>query len=124
MESFDAAGRYREKVLRLTPELKRKSWSRPVVKQAEIRGQSISGMTELKQLLREQHADDFAHGFSASMLSFALGRPLSYREDDAVNALAGDFKKNEYRMAALISSIVISPEFRHPNMKQRKKNDE
>jgi len=113
MESFDAAGKFREKVMRLTPELARKRWLRPVVNQTQIRGQNLSGMNALRQLLRESHADDFSRGFSRSMLSFALGRPLSYREDDAVAALAADFTQNHHQMAALIKAIVLRAEFRH-----------
>ena len=115
MESYDATGKFRERVIRLTPELSRKRWVRPVVKQTEIRGRTLSGMTALRTLLRESHAEDFSQGFSSSMLSFALGRPLSYREDDAVTALAAEFQENNYTMAALIKAIVLRPEFRHPN---------
>ncbi|MEO2013931.1 MAG: DUF1592 domain-containing protein [Fuerstiella sp.] len=117
MESFGATGLIRERILRLTPEQKVTRRSLTVVNETEIRGQKITGMDELQTLLREQHADDFARGFSTSMFSFALGRQLSYREDDAVAALADDFKKSEYRMADLIRAIVLRPEFRHPNGK-------
>ena len=68
--------------------------------------------------LRERHAEDFARGFTASMFSFALGRELSYREDDAVAALAERFEATDYRMAGLVEAIVLSPEFRHPNGKE------
>ena len=74
-------------------------------------------MSELQKLLREKHAKDFASGFSASMLSFALGRPLSYKEDETLTRLAGQFAESDYRMASLIDEIVRLPEFRHPNNK-------
>ncbi len=54
------------------------------------------------------------------MLSFALGRPLSYQEDDAVGGLADHFEKNDHRMADLIEAIVLRPEFRHPNKVSKK----
>ena len=115
MEAFDATGKVRKRILRLTPDQKVKRRSLPVVNETEVRGQTVAGMDELRQLLRERHADDFARGFSASMLSFALGRPLSYREDVALAALADQFKKEDYRMAELIQAIVLRPEFQHPN---------
>ncbi|MFT5470460.1 MAG: hypothetical protein ACI8UO_005588 [Verrucomicrobiales bacterium] len=114
MESFDAAGKVRAKILRLIPEEK-KRLNLAVVNQAEIRGQPVVGIDELRQLLREKYEDDFAIGFSASMFSFALGRPLSYNEDQPLEELADEFKQKKFRMADLIEAIVLRPEFRHPN---------
>ena len=51
------------------------------------------------------------------MLSFALGRPLSYQEDKTLAQLTKEFEKNDYRMASLIDEIVRLPLFRHPNQK-------
>ena len=53
------------------------------------------------------------------MLSFALGRPLSYKEDETLTRLAGQFSESDYRMASLIDEIVRLPEFRNPNNKIR-----
>ena len=117
MESFGATGLIRERILRLTPDQKVKRRYHTVVNEIEIRGKKIAGMDELRNMLREQHADDFGRGFSRSMFSFTLGRPLSYREDDAVAALADHFKKHKYRMTDLINAIVLRSEFRHPNGK-------
>jgi hypothetical protein len=117
MESLDAAGKFREKILRLTPDRKIKRRSLRVVDETEVRGSPVHGMNELQNLLRQKHAKDFARGFSASMLSFALGRPLSYVEDKAVTRLAKQFAGSDYRMAKLIDEIVRLPEFRHPNKK-------
>ncbi len=115
MEAYDATGMFRQRILRLTPGEKIKRRNLPVVNETEIRGRTVAGMDELRALLREQHADDFARGFSGAMFSFALGRPLNYREDDAVTAITNQFKQNKHRMADLIEAIVLRPEFRHPN---------
>ena len=117
MESLDAAGKFRDKILRLTPEHKIKKRSLRVIDETEVRGSPVKGMAELQKLLREKHAKDFAQGFSSSMLSFALGRPLSYVEDKAVDHLTEQFADDDYRMAKLIEEIVRLPEFRHPNQK-------
>jgi hypothetical protein len=119
MEAYGATGLPRERILRLSPEAKVKKRSLPVVDQAEIRGQAVAGMDALQRLLMEQHADDFARGFSASLFSYALGRPLSYREDAALAALAAHFKQHDYRMDELIEAIVLRPEFRHPHGAER-----
>lgn len=119
MESLDATGKFRERILRLTPEAQIKRRSLPVVDETEIRDQPVAGVDQLLTLLRAEHADDFARGFSASMFSFALGRELTYREDDAVAALADQFTKTDHRMAGLIEAIVLRPEFRNPNGKEQ-----
>ena len=115
MESLGATGLPREKILRLIPGKKVSRKYHPVTDEAEIRGDSVHGMEALKKLLREKHAGDFARGFSGSIFSFALGRPLGYREDAAIDQLAKEFKESDYRLTALIQSIVLRPEFRHPN---------
>jgi DNA-directed RNA polymerase subunit F len=51
------------------------------------------------------------------MLSFALGRPLSYKEDEAVAYLARQFAYDDYQISQLIEEIVRLPEFKHPNQK-------
>lgn len=117
MESYDAAGKLRDKVLRLTPDQQVKRRILRVFDESEARGSPVKGMKELQNLLREKHAKDFARGFSSSMLSFALGRPLSYQEDKTLAQLTNDFEKSDYRMAQLIDEIVRLPAFRHPNKK-------
>ncbi len=112
MESFDATGKSRKKILRILTEPK-KRLNLPVVQQTEIRGRSIHSMNDLKELLREECSDEFASGFSASLLSFALGRPLTYKEDSTLDSITEHFQKSDYRMAALINAIVLTPEFRH-----------
>ena len=117
MESYDAAGKLRDKVLRLTPDQQVKRRILRVFDESEARGSPVHGMKELQTLLREKHAKDFAHGFSSSMLSFALGRPLSYQADKVLAHLTGEFEKSDYRMASLIDEIVRLPAFRQPNKK-------
>ncbi len=119
MEAFDATGKARKKILKIVPDQK-KRLQLPVVDKTEIRDTPVSGMTELRKYLRANHAKDFSKGFSGSMLSFALGRPLSYPEDGAVDGLADHFEKNDHRMADLIEAIVLRPEFRHPNKVSKK----
>ncbi len=114
LESFDATGKPRTQILRILPN-GNKRVRHPVVAKTEIRGRPINGMNELKTLLRESCADEFARAFSGSMLSFALGRPLSHKEDDLLESVAAQFRQSDHRMADLIQAIVVSSEFRNPN---------
>ncbi len=115
MESFGATGLPRDKILRIVTGQKTTRKNHPLQDAAEIRGQTVKGMANLKKLLREEHAEDFARGFSKSLFSFALGRPMGYREDAAIDELAKGFTESGYLMPALIHAIVLRPEFRHPN---------
>ena len=115
MESLGATGLPREKILRIIPGGKVSRKYHKVEDETDIRGESVQGIAGLQKLLREKHADDFARGFSSSVFSFALGRPMGYREDTAVDELSAGFKQGGYRLPALIESIVLRPEFRHPN---------
>ena len=84
----------------------------PVVKKVVIDKQEIDGLLPLKQFLRTHRQDQFAQGFTRHMLSFALGRPLTYRDDQTVLALQAEFEESGYKMRSLIKAIVTSSVFR------------
>ena len=68
MESYDATGKLRDKVLRLTPDHKIKRRILRVFDESEVRGSPVLGMKELQTLLREKHAEDFARGFGVDAI--------------------------------------------------------
>jgi len=111
MEGFDAIGLPRNEILKITTQ-KRGRKRLPVVKNVEIDGRSVDGMVELKRYLREHRNDDFAFGFSRHLLSYAIGRRLSYRDEQQVAQLKLAFEKRDYRMTDLIKAIATSPLFK------------
>ena len=119
MEGFDAVGLPRTKI-KLLPDFKKSdlhpSISRAgggtVVKDVVIDGQAIDGLLPLKNFLLEQRHGQFAYGFTRHMLSSALGRPLTYRDDQTVLALQTEFEESGYKMRSLIKAIVTSSVFR------------
>ena len=113
MEGYDAVGMPRTEILRIA-EQKRSRKKLPVVHTVEIDGQPLEGMAELKKFLRANHADTFSNAFSRHMLSYALGREVSYREEDALASISQQFTKGDHRMRGLIKAIVTSPQFRQP----------
>lgn len=113
LEEFDATGKFRSKILRIAGGKQRLSI--PVAAATEIRQRPISGSDALREYLRNSCEEEFARGFTASMLSFALGRPLIYKEDAIVTQVAQQFKASDYQMRALLKAIVTHPQFRHPN---------
>ncbi len=113
LEEYDATGKFRSKILRIAEGKHRLQL--PVVATTEIRQRPISGGDALRKYLLTSCGEEFAHGFSSSMLSFALGRPLIYKENDLVAQVAQQFKASDYQMSALLKAIVTHPHFRHPN---------
>ena len=119
MEGFDAVGRPRTKI-KLLPDIKKSdlhpSVSRAggdtVVKDVVIDGQAIDGLVPLKQFLLTHRHEQFTDGFTRHMLSFALGRPLTYRDDQTVLALQTEFEESGYKIRSLIKAIVRSSVFR------------
>ena len=109
MEGFDAIGLPREKILSIG--VKRRQ-SHPVVKDVEIGGTKISSLADLKKYLRTERADEFAYGFTSHVLSYAIGRPMTYRDNEEVMRLQKVFQKDGHKMRTLIKSIVMSPLFK------------
>jgi hypothetical protein len=101
MEGFDAIGLPRTKIKDVGP----------VVKDVVIDGQAIDGLVPLKQYLLRDRQKAFAYAFTRHFLSYALGRPISYRDEAQVIALQSTFENSGYNMRALIKAIVTSPAF-------------
>jgi hypothetical protein len=101
MEGFDAVGLPRTKIKDVGP----------VVKDVVIDGQAIDGLVPLKQYLLRDRRKAFAYAFTRHFLSYALGRPISYRDEAQVIALQSTFENSGYNMRALIKAIATSPAF-------------
>ena len=101
-EGFDAVGLPRTTIQK----------AGPVVKKVVIDEQEIDGLLSLKQFLLKQGHGQFAYGFTRHMLSYALGRPLTFRDERIVRALQSEFEESGYNMRSLIKSIVTSTVYR------------
>jgi hypothetical protein len=109
MEGFDAIGLPREKILSIGTRGRKQH---PVVQDVEFNGTRINGLSELKKHLRTEHADEFAYGFTSHMLSYAIGRPMTYRDNEEVVRLQKAFQEDGHKMRTLIKTIVTSPLFK------------
>lgn len=106
MEGFDATGKPRTKILKIIEDPK-KRLQLPVDSDTEISGFAIQGMSDMKKMLRQNHAEDFANSFSKAMLSFALGRPLNYRDDEKLQRVTEHFREHDHRLDELVKAIVF-----------------
>ena len=101
-EGFDAVGLPRTTIQK----------AGPVVKKVVINEQEIDGLVPLKQFLLTHRHGQFAYGFTRHMLSYALGRPLTFRDEPIVRVLQSEFAESGYNMRSLIKSIVTSTVYR------------
>lgn len=75
-------------------------------------GPKIDGMRDLKDYLLKEREEDLAKNIIRRLLSYGLGRPLSYRDRFAVEALHEDAQKSGYALREMIISICLSESFR------------
>ncbi len=109
MEGFDAIGLPREKILSIGTRGRKQH---PVVQDVEIGDTKINGLSELKKYLRTERADEFAYGFTSHVLSYAIGRRPTYRDNEEAVRLKKIFQKDGHKMRTLIKAIVTSPLFK------------
>ena len=100
LENFDAIGRWR-----LT------SGGLPVDASAVFAdGTPIDGVAGLRAFVLK-HQDRYVHTFVSKMLTYALGRQLTYRDEPAVRHIVRDAAPSGYRWSAIIRGIVSSTPF-------------
>ena len=77
----------------------------PVVKKVKIDQHEIDGLLPLKQFLLKHRHKQFAMRLRV-ICSYALGRPLTYRDENTLVAVQTDFETSGYKMRSLIKAIV------------------
>ncbi len=76
------------------------------------RGPNIDGMRELKEYLLEFRKDEIAENVLRRLLSYGIGRELTWRDRFAVEELVTQTKKSNYNLQDMIVSICQSKTFR------------
>ena len=100
-ENYDALGSYRTKIK-----------NEPVDATALLfNKQPLDGMMGLKRYLLEERQDQFARAMVRKMITYALGRPLSFSDHAEVEDLASEFRKKGDRLGDLIFLITQSEIF-------------
>ena len=109
LENFDAVGLWREKVRRKKG---RRFESIPVNAVDTLpNGHRLDGADILKQYLIDHRKDDFARSLVVRLMTYALGRRLELSDQLAVDNIASQFAKDNYRLGDLIKTIVTSETF-------------
>jgi len=73
-------------------------------------GEEVSGPVELVQILRQRKVQ-FSRCMAEKMLTYAIGRGLSYYDRCAVDEILDRLNRNDYRFSELVLGIVQSKPF-------------
>jgi hypothetical protein len=75
-------------------------------------GPEVDGMRDLKAHLLDERADDIAENVIRRLLSYGIGRKLTYMDRFAVEELFEEAEDNDFKMRDIIVSICQSDVFR------------
>ncbi|HEY4362462.1 MAG TPA: DUF1592 domain-containing protein [Bryobacteraceae bacterium] len=75
-----------------------------------VDGTKLDGVSSLRGALLSR-SDVFVRTMTQKLMIYAVGRPLQYTDMPAVRAIATEASPNNYRLSALITGIVKSPQF-------------
>ncbi|MBC8326366.1 MAG: DUF1592 domain-containing protein [Verrucomicrobia subdivision 3 bacterium] len=73
-------------------------------------GTKFAGVEDLKTIIRHKKAL-FVRCISEKMLTYALGRGLTYRDRPAIEKIATALERNEYKFSVLVKEIAKSEPF-------------
>jgi hypothetical protein len=101
LENFNAMGVWRDKDL-----------GEPVDPAGElITGEQFSDIRELKKILIEKYSTDFYRALTEKMLTYALGRGLTYRDTHTVDIIVERLQRGNGRFSELLFGIIESSPF-------------
>jgi hypothetical protein len=113
LENFDAAGKWRTtEAYRIKT---RRNWK--TIKTWKIdpsgafhNGPAFANYFELRNRIAEREPD-FARGFTEALISYALGRPFCFTDEDLAKQILTDAKAKQYSISEFIQSLVLSQTF-------------
>ncbi len=102
LENFDAVGRWREA-----------DDDVPIDASGELPGGlEFRGPAELRQLLLTVKREQYVRCFVEKLMTYALGRGLTYRDQCAVTEIVRASAASDYRFSDVVTGIVTSRPFR------------
>ncbi len=103
LENFNAVGQYRT----VDPET-----DTPIDASSALPdGTVIKGPDDLRRMLAAQPLA-FAESLTQNLMSYALGRPLDYRDMPVVRRIAREAARDNYRFSSIVLQVVSSDAFR------------
>jgi Protein of unknown function (DUF1592)/Protein of unknown function (DUF1588)/Protein of unknown function (DUF1585)/Protein of unknown function (DUF1587)/Protein of unknown function (DUF1595) len=74
-------------------------------------GTRITGPDDLRRALLA-HPEQFVQTVTEQLMTYALGRPLDYRDMPVVRQIVRNAARDQYRFASIVSQVVASDAFR------------
>jgi hypothetical protein len=115
MENFNAIGQWRD-VEKGRPARE----GRPAIPDQPIdpsgkllTGESFSGAAELAEILASKRQDDFYRCLTEKILTFALGRGVTYRDTTTIDQIVQRTKDEGGSLRTLYKAIITSTPFTH-----------
>lgn len=110
LENFDAVGQWRTEDSYERAGLGRKTW--PVEPAGAFhKGPAFETYHELRDLIHAR-ADDFAKGYSMTLVQYALGRSIGFRDEALVEKMISEARPHDFALRSFIQTLVRSEEFR------------
>jgi len=78
-----------------------------------LSGETFASVVELAELLADRRKDDFYRCLTEKLMTFALGRGLTYRDTTAIDKIVDELKKDNGKMKTLYRAILTSIPFTH-----------
>ena len=101
LENFDALGRYRTM-----------DGGRPIDASGKlVTGQAFRNLTDLTTILAKDKQDQFVRHLTKSLLTYALGREINYKDKLAIRSIMTEGATNDYRFRDLILKVCQSVPF-------------
>ena len=69
-------------------------------------GKKLNNALELKSYLLEERQEQFAYAMTKYLLRYGLGRSLSFVDQQSIDEIVMQSKKNGHKLKSLISLIV------------------
>ena len=110
-EDYDAVGLWRNKVEKFDHTGKNRITLDLVSKATLPDNTEIDGVASLKKYILDKRKKDLTRSVAKHMLSYALGRSLSFTDEDELNKIIEKTEEDDYKMQTLVEAIVTSQLF-------------
>jgi hypothetical protein len=115
MENFNAIGQWRD-MEKGRPEFRGRPAEpdQPIDPSGKLlSGETFASVAELAELLADKRKEDYYRCLTEKLMTFVLGRGLTYRDTTAVDNIVEELKKDNGSMKTLYRAILTSVPFTH-----------
>ena len=74
-------------------------------------GKKLNNANDLREYLMEERQEQFAYALTKYLLRYALGRTLSFVDQEAIDEIVSKSKQDGYKLKSLILTIIKNPIF-------------